>query len=84
MTRRALLISGSVTLTLAVLVGVLVVLLPEGATDGLDRFWNDLMSQVRQDWMLSGAYLLNWIGGGWVAILVVPLLVVLVKSRGVV
>lgn len=77
MTRRALLISGSVTLTLAALVGVLVVVLPKGATDGLDLFWNDLMSQVRQDWMLSAAYLLNWIGGGWVAILVVPLLVVL-------
>ncbi|MBD8012387.1 phosphatase PAP2 family protein [Microbacterium sp. NPDC077391] len=77
MTRRALLISGSAMLTLAALLGVLVVLLPRGATIGLDVFWNGLMSQVRQDWMLSAAYLLNWIGGGWVAIVLVPLLIVL-------
>jgi len=77
MRRRTLLIAGSATLTLAALLGVLVVLLPRGATIGLDVFWNDLMSQVRQGWMLSAAYLLNWIGGGWVAIVLVPLLVVL-------
>lgn len=75
--RRSLLFAGSLLLALAAVVGVLVVLVPEGATDGLDLFWNDLMGNVRQDWMLSAAYLLNWIGGGWVAILLVPLLVVL-------
>lgn len=77
MRRRTLLFAGSAMLTFAALLGVLVVLLPRGATSGLDVFWNDLMSQVRQDWMLSAAYLLNWIGGGWVAIILVPLLVVL-------
>lgn len=78
MRRRTLLFTGSALLTLAVLLGALVVLLPRGATSGLDVFWNDLMSRARQDWMLSAAYLLNWIGGGWVAIVLVPLLVVLV------
>lgn len=77
MTRRTLLATGSAMLTFAALLGVLVVLLPRGATSGLDAFWNDLMSRVRQDWMVSAAYLLNWIGGGWAAILLVPLLVVL-------
>lgn len=77
MTRRKLLIAGSAMLTLAALLGVLVVLLPRGATIGLDAFWNHLMSQVRQDWMLSAAYALNWVGGGWVAIALVPLLIVL-------
>lgn len=76
MRRRTLLLCGTATLATATLLGVLVVLLPEGATDGLDLFWNDLMAQARQDWMLSAAYLLNWIGGGWAAILLVPLLVV--------
>lgn len=77
MRRRTLLLSGSAMLTLAALLGVLVVLLPRGATSGLDVFWNELMSQIRHDWMLSAAYLLNWIGGGWAAVALVPGLVVL-------
>jgi len=76
MRRRPLLLTGCTLLLLAALLGALVVLLPKGATDGPDLFWEQLMAQVRQDWMVSAAYALNWIGGGWAAIVLVPLLVV--------
>jgi len=43
---------------------------------GFDTWWNDTISTYRTDWMLSFAMLLNQIGGGWIAILLVPLLVI--------
>ena len=44
---------------------------------GFDRWWNETVSASRSDWMLSFALLLDHIGGGWVAILLVPLLVII-------
>ena len=44
---------------------------------GFDSWWNDTIRAVRSDWMLSFALLLDHIGGGWVAILLVPLLVII-------
>jgi undecaprenyl-diphosphatase len=43
---------------------------------GFDRWWNETISTYRADWMLSFALLLNQIGGGWVAIILVPLLMI--------
>ena len=76
MTRRALLITGGALLAAAVVVGILAVTLSPDAKDGLDVFWNTVMSGIRQPWMLSIAYALNRIGGGWIAILLVPLLII--------
>ena len=73
-----MLITGGTLLGLAVVLGVLVVTLPAGATNGLDVFWNEAMAGLRHPWMLAGAHVMNRIGGGWIAILVVPLLVVAV------
>ncbi len=44
---------------------------------GFDTWWNETISTHRADWMLSFALILNDIGGGWVAILVVPLLLII-------
>ncbi|KQZ22735.1 phospholipid phosphatase [Microbacterium sp. Root553] len=44
---------------------------------GFDVWWNREVGENRADWMLSFALTLDHIGGGWVAILVVPLLVIL-------
>lgn len=69
-------ISGGALFALAVVLGVLVVTLPAGATNALDVFWNEAMAQLRQPWMLSIAHVMNRVGGGWIAVLVVPLLIV--------
>ena len=62
-------------LTLATALGALVVFAyPQ--TPGFDRWWNDTISAARADWMVDFALVLNWIGGGWVAILGVPLLTI--------
>jgi len=70
-----MLISGGALLAAAVVLGWVVVGLFGGAVQGLDPSWNQLMVQIRQPWMLVVAYALNIIGGGWVAILLVPLLI---------
>ncbi|MEN0022977.1 phosphatase PAP2 family protein [Microbacterium sp. LWO14-1.2] len=43
---------------------------------GFDSWWNSEIVENRADWMLTGALVLDHIGGGWVAILAVPLLVI--------
>ncbi|MDQ0615627.1 membrane-associated phospholipid phosphatase [Microbacterium sp. W4I4] len=73
MTRTRMLISGGALLVAAVVLGWVVVVLFGGAVDGLDPSWNRLMGEIRQPWMLTIAYALNVIGGGWVATLLVPL-----------
>jgi len=44
---------------------------------GFDTWWNETISTYRADWMLSFALILNDIGGGWVAIILVPLLMII-------
>lgn len=44
---------------------------------GFDSWWNETVSASRSDWMLSFALLLDRIGGGWIAILLVPLLLII-------
>jgi len=41
-----------------------------------DRWWNDAVDMYRTDAVLSFALVLNSIGGGWIAILLVPLLLI--------
>lgn len=63
-------------LALATVLGALVVFAyPQ--TPGFDRWWNEMIAAARADWMLDFALVLNWIGGGWVAILGVPVLAIL-------
>ena len=76
MNRRILLWSGVVSLLLATAIGALVVF-GYTETPGFDRWWNDTIAAIRGDWMYSFALVMNWIGGGWVAILGVPLLAII-------
>ncbi|MFJ4999740.1 phosphatase PAP2 family protein [Microbacterium sp. NPDC088619] len=75
MRSRTLLWWGIGMLVAATLLGAAIVF---GYTEppGFDTWWNDTVSASRSDWMLSFALLLDHIGGGWVAILLVPLLVI--------
>ncbi|UNK71691.1 phosphatase PAP2 family protein [Microbacterium sp. H1-D42] len=73
MTRRSLLITGTALLAAAIVLGILIVTIPAGATNAFDEGWNAMMAQIREPWMLTIAYFMNRVGGGWIAILVVPL-----------
>lgn len=76
MNRRRQVWLGLHLITFATLLGVLLVFTyPE--TLWFDRWWNETIAVIRSDWMLQFALVLNWIGGGWVAILGVPLLTIL-------
>ncbi|WP_372469172.1 phosphatase PAP2 family protein [Microbacterium maritypicum] len=77
MDRRMLLWWGAGLLALATVLGALVVFVyPE--TPGFDHWWNETVAGIRGDWLLQFALVMDWIGGGWVAILGVPLLAILV------
>ncbi|MCK8478629.1 phosphatase PAP2 family protein [Microbacterium aurugineum] len=76
MDRRMLLWWGVGLLALATALGALVVFAyPE--TPGFDRWWNEMIAAARADGMVDFALVLNWIGGGWVAIFAVPLLTII-------
>lgn len=76
MKTRTLLWWGAGFLVLATMLGAVVVFVyPE--TPGLDHWWNELVAGIRGDWVLQFALVMDWIGGGWVAILGVPLLTLL-------
>lgn len=72
-----LLWSGVACLVLATALGALVVIV-HPQTPGLDQWWNDTITGIRADWMLSFALALNWVGGGWVAIFGVPVLTIVI------
>lgn len=73
MTRRLALSLAAGAAAAALLLGLLVVLLPTAGIAAIDQGWNQLMGGLRQPWLLSFAYAMNIIGGGWVAIFLVPL-----------
>lgn len=76
MNRRRLLWWGVACLVVATALGAFVVF-GYTETPGFDRWWNDTVAAIRGDWMYAFALALNWIGGGWVAILAVPLVAIL-------
>lgn len=76
MNRRMLLWWGVGLLVLATVLGAVIVSAYPAIPD-FDQWWNDAVAGARADWMLDFALVLNWIGGGWVAILAVPLLTIL-------
>jgi len=44
---------------------------------GLDEWWNSTIAAVRTEWMLAFAFVMDAVGGGWIAVILVPLLVIL-------
>ncbi|WP_247631030.1 phosphatase PAP2 family protein [Microbacterium croceum] len=75
MNRSTMLWWGAGFLALATALGAAVVF---GLTEppGVDVWWNATIAAHRADWMLAVARLTNEIGGGWIAVFVVPLLVI--------
>lgn len=75
MTTRALMWWGIGLLAVGVALGVALGL---GVSEpsGFDAWWNTFVGEHRHDAMVDFALVLNVIGGGWVAILVVPLVVI--------
>jgi len=62
-------------LAVATVLGV-VVALRYDQTPGFDRWWNEMIAGIRGDVMYAFALAMNWIGGGWVAIIAVPVVVI--------
>jgi membrane-associated phospholipid phosphatase len=75
MTSRSLWWSGVGAVLAAVALGGAVVFGHTGPP-GPDPWWNATLAGHRADWMISSALALDHLGGGWVAVLVVPLLVI--------
>lgn len=72
-----LLVWGVVLLALATGLGAAVVF-GFDTTPGFDSWWNDLVAGIRTDGMIAFASVLNAVGGGWIAIYAIPLLIILV------
>lgn len=75
MTRRSTLIWGAVLLTAAAALGLLVASMQE--TTAADQWWNDLLDDFRSPAVIAFSEAMDWVGGGIVAILVIPLLLAL-------
>jgi undecaprenyl-diphosphatase len=73
--RRWPIISGSVALALALLLGLLLAL--REAPGSLDQEWMDELLEERGPWWDVPALLLDWIGGHIVGIVIVPLAMVI-------
>ncbi len=76
MNRVALLWSGVGCLLAATVLGAVVAL---GVTDApaIDRWWNTVVADQRGPWLINFAHFMNEVGGGWIAVLVIPLSIML-------
>ncbi|MGN8026438.1 phosphatase PAP2 family protein [Microbacterium sp. 22242] len=72
MTRRIALWTGVAAIAIAVVVGSLIVLHP-GLIVSLDEAWNVEMGEWRSPPLVAFALVMNFLGGGWFAVVVVPL-----------
>lgn len=75
MTRRRLIIAGVSTLAAACLLGLFAVVLGRGAVPVFDQWWHDLIISGRPELLLLFAQVMNRVGGGLIAGVVVPLLI---------
>ncbi|MGO1266139.1 MAG: phosphatase PAP2 family protein [Microbacterium gubbeenense] len=83
MNRRDALAAGAICATAFVLLALVVALAP-GAVDPLDITWNGIMVRGRLDVAIHISHVMNLIGGGWAAVLVVPIIlsVITLLMRG--
>ncbi|MGO2747681.1 phosphatase PAP2 family protein [Microbacterium sp.] len=75
MTRSALVWWGVAALVVAAVLGA--VTSDAFGIDGtaVDVWWNGLMGQVRDPFVVDVAYVLNAVGGGWIATFAIPILI---------
>lgn len=83
MTRRAATITGGALVVATLVLGVLVMAVQAGVAGPFDLAWNGAMAQLRESVLLPFALVMNRLGGGWIATLLIPLLIaaVLVALR---
>ena len=74
MTRRAMGLWASGSLAAACVLGAIAVFWLGGSTV-VDTWWHDLMVDTRPDALIVVSHVMNRIGGGWIAVFVVPLLI---------
>ncbi len=74
--RPRALTAGVSAVVLAVLLGAGITLLNGGAPLAIDLGWQSLMVSTRSSFTEGLALFLNWLGGGFVAVLVVPLAII--------
>lgn len=72
--RRWPLFSGGIAVVLVLLLGVLLFQRGPDAPFGFDEEWMQEVLEERSPWLVQAALVMNWLGGGVVAIFVVPLL----------
>jgi membrane-associated phospholipid phosphatase len=77
MTRRVLLWWGVGAVLAAMAIGVLVTASGPDAP-AIDRWWNALMSDVRDPFLIGFGSIMDRVGGGWIATLLVPLAILAV------
>lgn len=83
MTRRAATITGGALVVATLVLGVLVMTVQAGVAGPFDLAWNGAMAPLRESILLPFALVMNGLGGGWIATLLIPLLIaaVLVSLR---
>lgn len=74
MTPRLSVVVGSGALIAAIVLGMWVVTFADGTPTAVDEAWHNAMVSIRTEPMIAIARVLNTVGGGWVAVLVVPIL----------
>lgn len=78
MTPRTAVWIGSGCLFAAALLGLLVVTMTADTPNAVDIFWHDAMVSGRSDALIALSQVLNTVGRGWVAVVVVPVLLLVV------
>ncbi|MGF3055916.1 phosphatase PAP2 family protein [Microbacterium sp. YY-01] len=78
MARSRLMQWGAAALVLALALGVWVVWLPIPLFAAADQGWHDFVVEHRTPLMVSIATVLNWVGGGVIGAIVIPLLTALI------
>lgn len=79
MSRQAMTLWGSGCLAAVLVLGSITVFWLGGAT-AVDQWWHDLMVDTRPDALIAFSHVLNRVGGGWIAALIVPLLIAVVLA----
>lgn len=74
MTRRVLLWWGVGAILAAVAIGALITATGPGAP-AIDRWWNALMGDIRNPFLIGFGSVMDQLGGGWIATLLVPLII---------
>lgn len=75
MRRTGLIWWGAGALILAVVLGAALTAAGPDVPTAVDAWWNELMIQARPPFLIVFSHVMNRIGGGWIASIVVPLVV---------